>query len=115
MRNFIGKLASLGGIAFIAATVGCVSMREGANEYMSDAAISGKVRTAISSEPALNSSEISVATSKGVVQLSGYVSSPANGATASKIAGEVEGVKSVTNEMQSFRPRWNSDSYLPGA
>jgi osmotically-inducible protein OsmY len=48
----------------------------------------------------LKSSEISVETFKGIVQLSGFVSSREDINDAVRVASAVGGVKSVTNEMQ---------------
>ena len=42
---------------------------------MDDTVLTGKVKTAIFAEPSLKSAEINVETFKGVVQLSGFVSS----------------------------------------
>jgi osmotically-inducible protein OsmY len=45
-------------------------------------------------------SEINVETFKGVVQLSGFVSSRADIQSAVRVASAVNGVKSVKNDMQ---------------
>jgi osmotically-inducible protein OsmY len=50
-------------------------------------------------EPGLKSSEINVATFKGVVQLSGFVNSREDIGTATKLARAVNGVTSVKNDM----------------
>jgi osmotically-inducible protein OsmY len=59
-----------------------------------------KVKAAIFNEPSLKSAEINVETFKGVVQLSGFVSSAAAESTAVAVARKVEGVKSVKNDMR---------------
>ena len=81
---------------------GCASTRthESAGEYVDDSAITTKVKTAILQEPGLKSSEISVETFKGVVQLSGFVGSRDDIRSAVKVASAVGGVKSVKNDMQ---------------
>jgi osmotically-inducible protein OsmY len=48
----------------------------------------------------LKSAKINVETLKGVVQLSGFVSSAANESTAIQVARSVGGVKSVNNDMR---------------
>ncbi len=58
------------------------------------------VKAAIFNESTLKSAEINVETFKGVVQLSGFVSSKADINTALKVTREVQGVKDVTNEME---------------
>jgi len=83
-------------------SAGCASTRtqESAGEYVDDSAITTKVKTAILQEPGLKSSEISVETFKGVVQLSGFVGSRDDIRSAVKVASAVGGVKSVKNDMQ---------------
>jgi hypothetical protein len=51
-------------------------------------------------EPTLKSAEINVETFKGVVQLSGFVSSATAETTAVAVARNVGGVKSVKNDMR---------------
>ena len=84
------------------ATLGCASTRthEGTGEYVDDSVITTKVKAAIFHEPGLKVSEVQVETFKGVVQLSGFVSSRADIKDAVRVASAVNGVKSVTNDMQ---------------
>jgi len=102
MINITRKLATLFGILFVALALGCASTakQEGSGEYVDDTVITGKVKAAILNEPTLKSAEINVETFKGVVQLSGFVSSAANEATAVQVARNVGGVKSVKNDMR---------------
>jgi osmotically-inducible protein OsmY len=102
MNNIARKWASLVGILFVALTLGCASTakQEGTGEYFDDTVITTKVKAAILNEPTLKSAEINVETFKGVVQLSGFVSSPAAESTAIAVARKVEGVKSVKNDMR---------------
>ncbi len=102
MTNITRKLASLVGIVFMAMTLGCASTakQEGTGEYVDDTVITTKVKAAILNEPSLKSAEINVETFKGVVQLSGFVSSPAAESTAVAVARKVGGVKSVKNDMR---------------
>lgn len=82
--------------------VSCASThkKEGTGEYVDDAVITTKVKAAIVKEDSLKVSEINVETFKGVVQLSGFVSSQADIATAVRVASGVGGVKSVKNDMR---------------
>lgn len=84
------------------AALGCASTRhhEGTGEYVDDSVITAKVKAAIFQEPDLKSSEVNVETFKGNVQLSGFVSSRADIKSAVRVASAVNGVKSVTNDMQ---------------
>jgi osmotically-inducible protein OsmY len=82
--------------------LGCASSRthEGTGQYVDDSVITTKVKAAILGEPGLKVSEINVETYKGVVQLSGFVSSRAGIKGAVRVASAVGGVKSVTDDMQ---------------
>ena len=102
MKNITRKLATLGGVLLIASALGCASTRtqEGTGEYVDDTVITTKVKAAILDEPTLKSAEINVETFKGVVQLSGFVSSQAAENRAVEVARTVGGVKSVKNDMR---------------
>ncbi len=102
MSTITAKLASLAGVLLVATTLGCASTArtEGTGEYVDDAVLTTKVKTAIFNEPTLKSAEINVETFKGVVQLSGFVSSHDAETRAVHVAGEVAGVKSVKNDMR---------------
>ena len=96
------RFAYLIGAMALAVTLGCASTakQEGTGEYVDDTVITSKVKAAIFNEPTLKSAEINVETFKGVVQLSGFVSSAAAENTAVVVAHKVEGVKSVKNDMR---------------
>jgi osmotically-inducible protein OsmY len=102
MTNVIRKLATLASVLLVATALGCASTakQEGTGEYVDDTVITGKVKAAILNEPTLKSAEINVETFKGVVQLSGFVSSGAAQNTAVAVARDVGGVKSVKNDMR---------------
>jgi len=81
---------------------GCASTekQEGSGEYVDDSVITTKVKAELLNEPGLSSAEINVETFKGVVQLSGFVSSRADINKAIEIARSVKGVHSVKNDMR---------------
>lgn len=87
-------------IAFVS-LVGCASTsgHEGTGEYVDDTVITSKVKYAVMSEDTLKSSEINVETYKGVVQLSGFVTSEKEIAKAVEVTRTVKGVKSVRNDI----------------
>jgi hyperosmotically inducible protein len=90
-------------VAFtLVSVVGCASTpkQEGTGEYIDDSVITGKVKSAILGEPTLKVAEINVETFKGVVQLSGFVSSQAAAAKAVEVTRGVSGVSSVKNDMR---------------
>lgn len=91
---------------FLAATLlgaaGCTSTskQESTGEYVDDVMITSKVKAEILREDTLKSAEINVETFKGVVQLSGFVSSQAAINKAVQLARNVRGVTSVKNDMR---------------
>lgn len=91
---------------FIAASLlsvlGCGSTptQESTGQYLDDSVITSKVKTAILNEPSLKVLQINVETYKNVVQLSGFVSTGAEMIKAVDVAGAVQGVRSVKNDMR---------------
>lgn len=84
-----------------ATLLGCASTskQEGTGEYLDDGVVTTKVKAAIFNEPSLKSSEIKVETFKGVVQLSGFVSTQADVDKAVEVVSRVKGVTSIKNDM----------------
>ena len=82
--------------------LGCASTgrQESTGEYIDDATITTKVKTAIFNEPSLKVAQINVETYKAVVQLSGFVNSSADMSKAASVARSVSGVASVKNDIQ---------------
>jgi osmotically-inducible protein OsmY len=98
----IKTLSAICAALVLVTTLGCASTRthEGTGQYVDDSVITTKVKAAILGEPGLKVSEINVETFKGVVQLSGFVSSRDDIKSAVRVASAVSGVKSVKNDMQ---------------
>jgi osmotically-inducible protein OsmY len=96
------RISTIFAMLAIATTLGCAGTmkKESTGEYVDDVAITAKVKKDIFDEPTLKSAEINVETFKGVVQLSGFVTSQANVNTATVVAKNVNGVKSVKNDMR---------------
>jgi osmotically-inducible protein OsmY len=82
---------------------GCAGTKttESTGEYFDDAFISTKIRASILADARLKSTDITVTTFKGVVQLSGFVDSKAVADRAVQIARTVNGVKAVNNSLVS--------------
>jgi len=89
----------------LVSAVGCASSakQEATGEYLDDSAITGKVKTAILKEPTLKVAEINVETFKGVVQLSGFVSSRTAANKAVEVARGVGGVMSAADRKGQRR------------
>ena len=72
---------------------------EEAGEYLSDSAITAKVKTALFDNGGLDSSKISVETRNKTVYLSGTVATENDAETAGQLAEGVEGVEDVENDI----------------
>ncbi len=100
--NTLRGIVAFSGILLAGSIAGCASeaKHESVGQYIDDAAITTGVKAAILGEPTLKVAEINVETYKGIVQLSGFVSSAADIATAVKVARGVNGVRAVRNDMR---------------
>jgi osmotically-inducible protein OsmY len=99
--NISRRIATVLFSFLLVVVAGCASTpkSEGTGEYVDDTVITTKVKADILNEPTLKSREIKVETFKGIVQLSGFVSSKADINKAVELARSVKGVKSVKNDM----------------
>jgi osmotically-inducible protein OsmY len=88
-------------VLLLVSFLGCASTakQEGTGEYFDDSVITAKVKTSIFADAMLKAGEINVETFKGVVQLSGFVSSQAAIDRAVEVARGVSGVIAVKNAM----------------
>jgi osmotically-inducible protein OsmY len=79
----------------------CTSTRttESTGEYVDDATVTAKVKTALAGDSFLSSFTIGVETFKDVVQLSGFVNTEQIKAHAGDVAAGVSGVRSVKNNL----------------
>ena len=93
-------------VVFLAAVfvsiLGCAGSptKESTGEYLTDTWITTKVKAALVNDPTVKAREVNVETFKGVVQLSGFVSSQAAMDQAIRVTRGVEGVTSVRNDMR---------------
>ncbi|WP_315708571.1 molecular chaperone OsmY [Brenneria uluponensis] len=71
-----------------------------ASGYVDDSALTAKVKAALLASKTLDSDDISVKTTQGVVTLSGFVTSQKLAISAVEIATKTEGVKSVSDKLQ---------------
>lgn len=101
MSIIIRYLVLLMLIATFAALAACAATRthESTGEYVDDSVITTKVKSLLANDDFLKSFKISVETYKGVVQLSGFVNSQKAVDKAGEIAGSVQSVKSVNNNL----------------
>ncbi|MGV8899670.1 MAG: BON domain-containing protein [Burkholderiaceae bacterium] len=77
---------------------------DSASSAVGDAAITAQVKAALLLEADLKSTEINVETANGIVTLTGSINSAANLERAFQIAKDVDGVKSVNNQLSVQPP-----------
>ena len=75
------------------------STKESTGEYVDDSVITAKVKSLLANDAFFKSFKIGVETYRGVVQLSGIVDSQKAVDKAGEIAGSVNGVKNVKNNL----------------
>jgi hyperosmotically inducible protein len=97
--NYFSALLTILTLLFF---TGCAatSTQESTGEYIDDSVITTKAKAAIFNDPDLKSAEINVETFRGVVQLSGFVSSRTGIDRAVAVVRSINGVQSVRNDMQ---------------
>ncbi len=72
-----------------------------AGEFTSDAALTAKVKTALAKDAGLGTAtNINVQSYRGVVQLNGFVNSKEQIRSAADVAGRVDGVTKVENNLK---------------
>jgi hyperosmotically inducible protein len=88
--------------AMLAGGVACTSTstKQSAGEYVDDAAVTARVKTALIQQSGVKANEINVETYRGVVSLSGFVDSQDAASKAVAAAEKVGGVRSVKNDMR---------------
>jgi hyperosmotically inducible periplasmic protein len=81
--------------------LGCAGSRtqESTGEYLDDSAITTKAKTALLADEEVSGLQVQVETFKGIVQLSGFVDTPAQARKAAEIVRAVDGVQEVKNHI----------------
>ncbi|GLI40129.1 BON domain-containing protein [Geobacter hydrogenophilus] len=101
MRKLYQILKVMLCIGLITTFMGCAATQkqQSTGQYIDDSVITTKVKAAILEEPTLKTLQISVKTYNGTVQLSGFVDSAQSVKKAGEVAGSVEGVNAVKNDL----------------
>lgn len=86
-------------VLFLAACA-ATSTDESTGEYIDDAAITAKVKTALLQDPEVSGLAINVETFKGTVQLSGFANTERERQRAGTLTRSVAGVQSIQNDIQ---------------
>lgn len=102
MKNLFGGRSRVWMAALLIGLAGCAGTqtRDSTGEYIDDAAITTKVKSAMIADKEVSAYPISVKTIKGVVHLTGSADTRAEADKAAAIARGVAGVKSVVNEIR---------------
>ena len=90
--NLLKRTSAFLVLTLVLGTAGCT-------KSSSDAEITGRVKTAISNEPGLKGTKVSVSTKENVVHLGGTVNSRAERAMLISVARKVDGVKAVNTDL----------------
>jgi osmotically-inducible protein OsmY len=93
------KLLLLAVVATLTAACAATSTQESTGGYIDDSTITAKVKTNLAQDAQVSSTDISVKTYKGVVDLSGFVNSQSQISQAGLVAAQVSGVTSVHNNL----------------
>lgn len=87
------------GMATLATACAATPTRESTGGYFDDSTITAKVKSNLAQDPKVSATDVHVKTYKGVVDLSGFVNSRQEIAEARIVADQVEGVKSVHDNL----------------
>jgi osmotically-inducible protein OsmY len=100
--NQIKRISFVFLAALMLAVTGCAATatHESTGEYVTDSWITTKVKAALVEDPATKATEVNVETYKGIVQLSGFVSSQTAMNEAVRITRGIKGVTEVKNDMR---------------
>ena len=90
--DLLKRTTALLAVTLVLGTAACT-------DSSSDAAITDRVKTAISKEPGLKGTKVSVSTNEKVVHLSGTVRSRVERAMLIAVARKVEGVKALKTDL----------------
>lgn len=100
MFNTILRWFSLVTVTLFLAACAATDTTRSAGEYTDDTAITARVKLAFVNDEQVSALDIQVETFRGIVQLSGFVTSRDLAERAGQIARGVEGVKDVRNDIR---------------
>jgi len=89
----------LAGMVTLAGACAATPTRESTGGYFDDSTITAKVKSNLAQDPKVSATDVHVKTYKGVVDLSGFVNSRQEITEARIVADQVEGVKSVHDNL----------------
>ncbi len=88
-------------VIFVTMCAACAAtpVRESTGEFIDDSLITTKIKSQLAGDDLMKAFQISVETFRGTVQLSGFVNSQKDVERADEIARNINGVKSVRNNL----------------
>jgi hyperosmotically inducible protein len=86
-------------VAAIMLMTGNVMAEKTAGDVVDDVQIAAQVKTNLIDSSKVSANDVNVEVEKGVVQLSGFVATEEERIEAGKVAGDIIGVKSVSNKL----------------
>jgi len=99
VERAIAATQAVAGVLSVENAITLKSGNQTVGNAVDDGIITAKVKSALLSDPSVKSADIAVVTRKNSVQLSGFVDNQAQIDLAVALAGKVEGVATVDNEM----------------
>jgi len=115
--SMISRLIPITAITLLLVITGCASTStdRSTGEYVDDAAVTAKVKTALIDNSATKARNIDVEAFRGQVQLNGFVDSYDAKAKAEQIARSVDGVKGVDNNLEVATQSSSPGEYIDDA
>jgi hypothetical protein len=98
-RNVIVRCLILVMLVTIFSACATRPILENTGDFIDDSVITTKIKSQIAGDSILKAFQISVETFRGTVQLSGFVNSQRDVDSATQIANNVKGVRSVRNNL----------------
>lgn len=95
-------IIALGAVSLLSGMSGCATgsrYKQSSGEHYDDSRMTSRVKSALKADTLYKYDEVNVATFKGVVQLSGFVSNRAQMARAGELSRQVVGVTDVQNNI----------------
>ena len=99
MNSYTKRFVPAAAFAFLLGACAATDHSKSTGQYIDDAAISTKVKSALIASSDTKARDIDVNVYRGVVQLSGFVESANESAEAQRIASNVAGVERVENRL----------------
>lgn len=91
-------------LILLASGCSATATRKSTGEFIDDAAITARVKAALVADKEVSALDVNVETSRGVVQLAGFAKSQREIDRAGQVARDVNGVKSVKNDLRLKPP-----------